>query len=89
MPVSKCKHGIYLDGCKECFPVPEITGEDTITLKELRRTELYADVRRGLTQHAQDVLELVMQKVAYQQENQSLKERIAYLESQVYGGTTK
>jgi hypothetical protein len=23
MPVSKCKHGIYLDGCRECFPLPD------------------------------------------------------------------
>jgi hypothetical protein len=23
MTISKCKHGIYLDGCRECFPIPE------------------------------------------------------------------
>jgi hypothetical protein len=21
--ISKCKHGIYLDGCRECFPLPK------------------------------------------------------------------
>jgi hypothetical protein len=30
MPVSKCKHGIYLDGCKECFPVPEIQADSNV-----------------------------------------------------------
>ena len=29
---GKCKHGIYLDGCRECFPLPELTkvGEELI-----------------------------------------------------------
>lgn len=22
--ISKCKHGIYLDGCRECYPLPPI-----------------------------------------------------------------
>jgi len=21
MPISKCIHGVYLDGCRECFPI--------------------------------------------------------------------
>jgi len=29
---GKCKHGVYLDGCRKCFPLPELTkvGEEII-----------------------------------------------------------
>jgi hypothetical protein len=29
---GKCKHGVYLSGCRECFPLPELTkvGEEII-----------------------------------------------------------
>jgi hypothetical protein len=73
--------------CKNCHRIPmECVCQGTITMKELRQTDLYASVRRGLSQHAQDVLELVVQKNAYQQENSILRERIRHLEAQLYGG---
>ena len=47
------------------------------------------DLNKNQAQRQEQVMELVMQKLAFEKENTMLHERVKQLEAQVYGGTTK
>ena len=78
---GKCKHGVYLDGCRKCFPLPELTKVGEEIIQEL--AECFNEDKEMTANELVDKLESVSIRLLGKETEQAGRAIILYRESAI------